>query len=267
MAESLVRTKSWQTTHTDVLFLHIARGILHETSDLEVGETQTLCLFQDISRQLLDLVVLFQDSHIIDDILQFVQEPGVNLGQLIDALHAVTLHQSLRHSEEDKQRLKRQLTQNAAHELKTPAASIHGYLESILDHPDMSEDTRQHFLIRCYAQSQRMNKLLLDMAQLTKLDECPTLTSQHHKRTLIDVVPIVHSVIDDLSLQLEEKHITCKLNLPTHIIIESSLTQPEDTIYSIFRNLTDNALAYAAGATQITITYAQGTFFSVATEP
>ena len=50
-----------------------------------------------------------------------------------------------------------------------------------------------------------MNKLLLDMAQLTKLDESPTLTSQYHKCTLVDVVPIIHSVIDDLSLQLEEK--------------------------------------------------------------
>ncbi|MBQ9202382.1 MAG: hypothetical protein IJ154_08495 [Bacteroidales bacterium] len=60
---------------------------------------------------------------------------------------------------------------NAAHELKTPAMSIHGYLESILDNPDMPEDKRKHFLERCYAQSERMNKLLLDMSALTKLDE------------------------------------------------------------------------------------------------
>ena len=45
-------------------------------------------------------MVLLQDSHIIDDILQLIQEPGVDLGQLIDTLHAVTLHQSLCHSED-----------------------------------------------------------------------------------------------------------------------------------------------------------------------
>ena len=45
-------------------------------------------------------MVLLQYSHIIDDILQLVQEPGVDLGQLIDTFHAVTLHQSLRHSED-----------------------------------------------------------------------------------------------------------------------------------------------------------------------
>ena len=184
--------------------------------------------------------------------------PDDELGDISHTI--IQLYWKLRHSEEDKQRLKRQLTQNAAHELKTPAASIHGYLESILDHPDMPEETRQHFLRRCYAQSQRMNKLLLDMAQLTKLDESPTLTPQYHKCTLVDVVPIIHSVIDDLSLQFEEKALKCKLDLPSHIIVESSLTQPEDTIYSIFRNLADNALAHATGATHISISYDQGTF-------
>ena len=83
----------------------------------------------------------------------------------------IMLYWKLRHAEEDKARLKRQLTQNAAHELKTPTMSIHGYLESVLDNPDMPEDKRKHFLERCYAQSKRMNKLLLDMSALTRLDE------------------------------------------------------------------------------------------------
>lgn len=35
----------------------------------------------------------------------------------------------------------------------------------------MPEDKKKHFLERCYAQSERMTKLLLDMSALTKLDE------------------------------------------------------------------------------------------------
>ena len=61
--------------------------------------------------------------------------PDDELGDISHTI--IMLYWKLRHSEEDKVRIKRQLTQNAAHELKTPAASIHGYLESILDHPDM----------------------------------------------------------------------------------------------------------------------------------
>ena len=66
--------------------------------------------------------------------------PDDELGDISQTI--ILLYWKLRHSEEDKVRIKRQLTQNAAHELKTPAASIHGYLESILDHPDMPEDKK-----------------------------------------------------------------------------------------------------------------------------
>ena len=57
--------------------------------------------------------------------------PDDELGDISHTI--IMLYWKLRHAEEDKARLKRQLTQNAAHELKTPAMSIHGYLESILD--------------------------------------------------------------------------------------------------------------------------------------
>lgn len=48
--------------------------------------------------------------------------------------------------------LKRQLTQNVAHELKTPVASIQGYLETILENQHIDDKTRDLFLQRCYAQ-------------------------------------------------------------------------------------------------------------------
>lgn len=180
--------------------------------------------------------------------------------ELGDISHTIIgLYWKLRHSEEEKVRIKRQLTQNAAHELKTPAASIHGYLESIIDNPDMPADKRQHFLERCYAQSERMNKLLLDMAQLTKLDEMPLQTSQDAEK-LIDVVPIVNTVLEDTALQLSEKGITPIVEFPTRILVPTLTADPELTIYSIFRNLTDNAIAYALGATEIKIGYKQGEF-------
>ncbi len=170
--------------------------------------------------------------------------------ELGDISHTViALYWKLRHSEEDKVRLKRQLTQNAAHELKTPAASIHGYLESIIEHPDMPEEQRRHFLERCYAQSERMNKLLLDMATLTKLDESPLLT---HKRpaTLVDVVELIHGMLDELSLDLKQHDITVVQRLPEQIAVRGD----RSLLYSIFRNIIDNSLAYATGADRITIT-------------
>ncbi|MDO4497557.1 MAG: histidine kinase dimerization/phospho-acceptor domain-containing protein, partial [Bacteroidales bacterium] len=113
--------------------------------------------------------------------------PDDELGDISHTI--ITLYWKLRHSEEEKERIKRQLTQNAAHELKTPAASIHGYLESIIDNPGMDPEKRQHFLERCYAQSERMNKLLLDMAQLTKFDETENRSLVRKEEfSLIDIV-------------------------------------------------------------------------------
>ncbi len=174
--------------------------------------------------------------------------PDDELGDISHTI--ITLYWKLRHSEEEKVRIKRQLTQNAAHELKTPAASIHGYLESILDNPDMPEDKRKHFLERCYAQSERMNKLLLDMSALTKLDEMDdNRTRSRREYRPVDVLQVIRNVIDDTALQLQDKGITPTLQLPQHVEVLGD----QSLLYSIFRNLTDNAIAYANGATRLDI--------------
>ena len=175
--------------------------------------------------------------------------PDDELGDISHTI--IMLYWKLRHSEEEKVRIKRQLTQNAAHELKTPAASIHGYLESILDNRDMPEDKKKHFLERCYAQSERMNKLLLDMSALTKLDEIDDNRSEAQKDYRpVDVLQIIQSVLDDTALQLQEKGIAPSLQLPQHIEVLGD----QSLIYSIFLNLIDNAIAYATGASLLKIT-------------
>ena len=174
--------------------------------------------------------------------------PDDELGDISHTI--IMLYWKLRHSEEDKLRIKRQLTQNAAHELKTPAASIHWYLESILDNPEMQEDKKKHFLERCYVQSERMSKLLLDMSALAKLDEWDdnkAMTRQAFHQ--VDVLQVIQSVLDDTSLQLQDKGITPSLQVPQHVEVLGD----QSLIYSIFRNLVDNAIAYAVGASHLEI--------------
>ena len=174
--------------------------------------------------------------------------PDDELGDISHTI--IMLFWKLRHSEEDKLRIKRQLTQNAAHELKTPAASIRWYLESILDNPEMQEDKKKHFLERCYVQSERMSKLLLDMSALAKLDEWDDnkamIRQAFHQ---VDVSQVIQSVLDDTSLQLQDKGITLSLQVPRHVEVLGD----QSLIYSIFRNLIDNAIAYAVGASRLEI--------------
>ncbi len=183
--------------------------------------------------------------------------PNDELGDISHTI--ITLYWKLRHSEQDKQRIKRQLTQNAAHELKTPAASIHGYLESILDNPSMNADKRQHFLERCYAQSERMNKLLLDMSALARLESPSESPREESEPVLVDVAGIISNVIADTSLELQKKGISAELHLPSNVTISSPLGESGgvSAIYSIFRNLVDNIIAYATGATRLSIVCAE----------
>ena len=174
--------------------------------------------------------------------------PDDELGDISHTI--IMLYWKLRHSEEDKLRIKRQLTQNAAHELKTPAASIHWYLESILDNPDIPEDKKKHFLERCYAQSERMSKLLLDMSALAKLDELDDNKSgTRPSYSQVNVLQVIQSVLDDTTLQLQDKGISSSLQVPQHVEVQGD----QNLIYSIFRNLVDNTIAYATGASRLEI--------------
>lgn len=158
------------------------------------------------------------------------------------ALVAIVLYlrRRLTHSESEKQRIKRQLTENAAHELKTPAATIGGYLETLATNPDMPEEKRREFIERCYAQSKRMSRLLADMSTLTQLDEA------HLARpiTAIDVADILRQIIEETAPQFEEKRMELRTTIPAHLPLQGDAS----LIYSLFNNIFSNALAYANGA-------------------
>lgn len=147
--------------------------------------------------------------------------------------------------EEEQARLKRQLTQNIAHELKTPVSSIQGYLETIISNPNIPQENVRVFLERSYAQSNRLTFLLRDISVLTRMDEAPELV----EKELVNLSKIVENILNEVALGLEEKHITVVNKLPSEVI----LTGSSSLLYSIFRNLTDNAIAYAGNDIQITI--------------
>lgn len=147
--------------------------------------------------------------------------------------------------EEEQARLKRQLTQNIAHELKTPVSSIQGYLETIISNPNIPQENVRVFLERSYAQSNRLTFLLRDISVLTRMDEAPELVEKEQ----VDLSKIVENILNEVALGLEEKHITVVNKLPSEVI----LTGSSSLLYSIFRNLTDNAIAYAGNDIQITI--------------
>ncbi|WP_308756920.1 ATP-binding protein [uncultured Bacteroides sp.] len=147
--------------------------------------------------------------------------------------------------EEEQVRLKRQLTQNIAHELKTPVSSIQGYLETIVNNENIPHDKVQTFLERCYAQSNRLSRLLRDISVLTRMDEATNMIDMEK----VDISTLVANIINEVSLELEEKHIAVTNSLKPKIQLRGNYS----LLYSIFRNLMDNAIAYAGTDIRIDI--------------
>ncbi len=173
---------------------------------------------------------------------------GKHITETIDAYR-----EQVRQAEQDKVRIKQQLTQNTAHELKTPAASVQGYLETLLSHPEMPEDKRQYFIERSFSQAQRMTALLRDMGTLTWLDEkvnisANNLQEQPVEMPTINLCEIMRNVLDDTSLDIQEKGILVSSHIPEKLLVKGN----SSLLYSVFRNVIDNAIAYS-GATLISI--------------
>ena len=163
-------------------------------------------------------------------------------------LHRYSKHMDERISREqaDKEnQMRRELTQNIAHELKTPVASILGYTETILEHPDMSTDTRRQFLERTQSQANRLTSLLQDLSTLNRMDYASDLITIER----VDVSHIVADIIKETQLITQSKNMTVRNNLPQDIIINGN----HSLIYSIFRNLMDNAINYAGDGTTVSI--------------
>lgn len=157
----------------------------------------------------------------------------------------MSMYDQLQNAEEDKNRLKRQLTQNVAHELKTPVSSIRGYLETIVSDPGMDEEVKNHFIQRCFIQSQRLSSLLQDISTLNKLDDAPG----SYEREPVNILTLFNTILSDVAQKLKEKNITVRTLIGPGVVVTGS----HSLLYSIFRNLTDNAIAYAGEGVTVTV--------------
>lgn len=138
--------------------------------------------------------------------------------------------------QERENELKRHLTQNISHELKTPVSSILGYMESIIENPDLDANRQKFFVERSFLQAKRLSSLLQDISTLNKIDEGKRI----FEKESCDIAQIINDVLSDVHLQIEQKNCVVLRNYNDTLPLEGN----RSLLYSIFRNLTDNALAY-----------------------
>lgn len=148
-------------------------------------------------------------------------------------------HQNTIREEQEKIRIKRQLTNNINHELKTPVASIQVCLETLLSGIDISEEKRQELIERCYTNNERLRRLLEEISLITRMED---------GGQLIDKEPVlINNIIDEIAEELEfmteDERMYLHAQFNEQVVIDGNLS----LIGSIFRNLTENAIAYSGG--------------------
>lgn len=142
-------------------------------------------------------------------------------------------------AEQERNRLKRQLTNNINHELKTPVASIQVCLETLLSGITLSDEKRQELIERCYTHNERLRRLLSDVSLITRMEDGGQLI--HREKVVLNL--IVKEIAEELEVMPEEERLTLHADFREEVTIEGNTS----LVGSIFSNLTENAIAYSEG--------------------
>ena len=142
-------------------------------------------------------------------------------------------------AEQERNRIKRQLTNNINHELKTPVASIQVCLETLLSGIALSEEKRQELIGRCYTHNERLRRLLNEVSLITRMEDGSALISKEN----VAVNEIINEVVESLNVMPEEERLALHTDFNELVEIEGNAS----LVGSIFSNLTENAIAYSEG--------------------
>jgi signal transduction histidine kinase len=130
-----------------------------------------------------------------------------------------------------------EMINNIAHELRTPVTSIRGYLETMIDYEDLSEEKRDDFLQRAYKQILRLSEIIRDVILLSKTNDA----SQFFDREEVNIYGVVRELLEDTDEIIKKSGTIIECEIGKEVVVRGSST----LITSIFWNLISNALKYA----------------------
>jgi signal transduction histidine kinase len=144
-------------------------------------------------------------------------------------------------------RLRRDLIANISHDLRSPLASVQGYLETILIKEEkLSPAERKNYLEIVHKNIQRLSRLVEDLLELSKLDA----KQIKPKSEQFSISELAQDVVLKFKPQAEKQHITIHTNFPSDIpIVEADIGMIERAL----SNLIDNALIYTPEKGEVSV--------------
>lgn len=135
---------------------------------------------------------------------------------------------------------------NASHELKTPLASMLGYIETLRGHAKDDPDARERFLGIMAQQAERMQRLIQDLLSLRRIEQeehiAPTETA--------DLDLSVRAAIESVAPLAEARGVTLIYKKKKHAIVPGH----QDEAIQLCLNLIENATKLSPSGSIVHIT-------------
>jgi two-component system phosphate regulon sensor histidine kinase PhoR len=144
------------------------------------------------------------------------------------------------------EQVRREFVANVSHELRTPLAIFQGYVENLVDCPDMEDKDRKAVYAVLEKHSHRLNALVEDLLILARLEA----RRDELEKEPLDVRAFLAEIARDWSNRMGKKGVDLKLDLPPNLpMVDADRMRLEQ----IFTNLLDNALKYTPREHSITL--------------
>jgi signal transduction histidine kinase len=141
--------------------------------------------------------------------------------------------------ERETERSKNELITSVAHDLRTPLTSITGYLELLRRNDQLDEQTREKYIDIVYNKSKRLENLIYDLFDFTKLNHGKI----NIRPNTINIVKLIEQLLDEFYPSFQEHHLEYEYQTEQKdIFIEAD----GDLIARLFDNLINNAIKYGA---------------------
>ncbi|MCQ2551956.1 MAG: cell wall metabolism sensor histidine kinase WalK [Clostridia bacterium] len=161
---------------------------------------------------------------------RFKDEDGDEIG-IIVILQDITERQKLEDMQTD-------FVANVSHELKTPLTNIKSYTETLLDGALEDTETADHFLQIINSEADRMNRLVKDLLQLSRLDNKQEILAPKQTSAIV----LIDTAVTKVELVAKEKK--QQLNRLYDKEADIRINVDRDRFEQVILNLLSNAIKY-----------------------